>query len=113
MADAKNKLVEMGGNLESPNMAKAEDFPVKTPKQGMAEGMNKLVKAPESPRHIEDDGPGEGYGTPVPNDVGSKIGSVWKVGQSMSEGGTKVKCDWGVDLESGDATPNVEDDRLD
>ena len=108
----KNKLVAIPGNLTSPDMAKAEDFPVKTPKQGMAEGENKLVECCESPRHIEDDGPGEGYGTPVPNDVGKKISSAWKVGQSSSEEGTKVKCGWGVDYVSGDITPNVEKDRL-
>ena len=87
-----NKLVELPGNLESPDMTKAEDFKVATPKQGLAEGVNQLVKAAESPTLAR--------------------GEDFKVGQSKSEEGTKVKCDWGVDLESGDATPNVEYDRL-
>jgi len=88
----KNKLVAIPGNLTSPDMAKAEDFPVKTPKQGMAEGENKLVKCCESPTLAR--------------------GEDFKIGQSDAEEGTKVKNDWGVDLKDGDVTPNVEKDRL-
>ena len=89
--DAKNKLVAIPGNLTSPDMAKPEDFPVKTPKQGMMEGMNQLVKAPESPTLAR--------------------GEDFKPMQSKAEEGTKVKCEYGVDFVSGDANPNVEDDR--
>ena len=88
----KNKLVVLPEHLEFPDKVKSSDFKVETPKQGEAEGANKLTKGPDSPTLAR--------------------GEDFKVGQSTSEEGTKVKCEWGVNLKDGDVTPNVEEDRV-
>jgi hypothetical protein len=85
-----NKLVSLPENLEFPGKVKSSDFKVETPKQGLAEGANQLVKAPTSPTLAR--------------------GGDFKVGRSTSEEGTSVKNPNGVDFKSGDVTPNVEED---
>lgn len=96
-------LIKLGGNLSDPRNAKASDFPAVGPTgaAGMAEGAGKLVTQTQNqmgPRNTQD----SGDNTP----------SVWgKDGEfkvtSAKSGGTAVKCDWSVDLESGQTIPNA------
>lgn len=100
-------LISLGGNLEDPRNAKASDFgsgDYASGPAGSSSGAMQLVKqttTQEGPMHTQDNG----EGSP----------SVWgkadfPVGKSMGEGGmasTSVKCDWSVDLSSGQTIPNA------
>jgi len=100
-------LISMGGNLEDPRNAKASDWPNvgASGPAGESSGAGKLVDLTmnqEGPRHSEDSG--------------ENTASVWgkvegfTVAKNKGEGGmasTAVKCDWAVDLSSGQTIPNA------
>lgn len=95
-------LTKLGGNLESPRNSSPSDYPAVGPSgaAGTQSGAGQLVKMSkeqEGPRHTED----SGDNTP----------SVWgvkgfNVGKSKGES-TSVKCNWSVDLSSGQISPSV------
>ena len=99
-------LIKQGGNLESPREASGKDWPNvgASGPAGQSSGANQLVKQTteqEGPMHTQDSG--------------DRTPSVWgkadfPVGKSKGEGGmasTAVKCDWSVDLSSGQTMPNA------
>lgn len=110
---AKDSLVPLGGNLASPDMSKASDYPAVGPSgaAGMESGMDKLVKQTTNqmgPMHTEDGGPG----MPVPTDRSRVISENFKVEVNKGESGMKpadVKPLWpcGVDFENGQMTTNA------
>lgn len=107
MADGKDQLIVLDGNLSSPANAKASDFKVAVPAAGMAEGANKLISDSVNqcgPRHTEDGGEGAGYGTPVPGDRSRVIAANFKVGQNDGGAGTSVSVAASVDFKNGDWT---------
>lgn len=85
----KDSLMKLSVNQTNPGAAKASDFPVKVPAQGMEPGKDKLMDGVTDRREVKEES--------------------FTVGQSSSEEGTSVKCNWGVDLNDGQVTPNVED----
>lgn len=96
-------LITLGGNLEDPRNAKASDFPAVGPMgaAGMAEGAGKLVMQTPTqmgPMHTQD------KGDQTPSVWGSDGGFTVSKSKSRS---TDVKCDWAVDLESGQTIPNA------
>ena len=101
------KLIALGGNLENPREAKATDWPSVGPSgpEGSSSGDGKLVtltEAQEGPRHVRDDGEN------TPSNWGKDYG--FAVTTSKGEGGTAstaVKCDWSVDLSTGQTSPNA------
>lgn len=99
-------LIKLGGNLEDPRNAKASDFPAVGPMgaAGMAEGAGKLVSQTANqmgPRNTQD----SGDNTPS---VWGKDGE-FKVVVNKGEGAgqSSVKCDWSVDLVTGQTVPNA------
>lgn len=109
-----DKMVPLTEAQTNPYSSKATDFKTKVPAAGsMTEGANKLMPGggADSPRHTEDGGPGEGYGTPVTGDRSAIVGKAFKVETSKGEGGAppeKVSIPCSVDLKSGQVMPNVE-----
>ena len=99
-------LVKMGGKLEEPRLAKATDWPNvgSSGSAGEASGAGKLITQTENqvgPRHTEDGG------ILTPSEWGVK---GFDPGKNKGEGGmasTAVKCDWSVDLSSGQTMPNA------
>lgn len=95
-------LTKLSGNLESPRDSKPSDYSAVGPSgaAGTQSGAGQLVKLTqdqEGPRHTED----SGDNTP----------SVWgvkgfTVGKAKSDS-TPMKCDWSVDLKSGQTSPNA------
>ena len=100
-------LISLGGNLEDPRNAKASDFgsgDYASGPAGSSSGAMQLVKqttTQEGPMHTEDSG--------------DQTPSVWgkadfPVAKNKGEGGmasTSVKCDWSVDLSTGQTSPNA------
>ena len=99
-------LIKMGGNLDEPRNSKATDWPNvgASGPAGEASGAGKLVsqtETQEGPRHTEDGGEN------TPSEWGVK---GFDPGKNKGEGGmasTAVKCDWSVDLSSGQTMPNA------
>ena len=99
-------LIKMGGNLENPRDAKASDWASVGPSgaAGSSSGAGKLVTLTENqegPRHTEDGG----ENTPSEWGIDGMVVAVNK-----GEGGTAstaVKCDWSVDLSTGQTSPNA------
>jgi hypothetical protein len=104
---AMGDLIKLGGNLEDPRNSKATDWPNvgASGPAGESSGAGKLVtqtEAQEGPRHTED----SGENTPS---VWGKV-EGFTVAKNKGEGGvasTAVKCDWAVDLSSGQTIPNA------
>lgn len=109
-----DKMVPLTEAQTNPYLAKATDFKTKVPAAGSGtEGADKLMPGggADGPRHTEDSGPGDGYGTPVPGDRSAIVGKSFKVETSKGEGGAppeKVSYPCSVDLKTGQITPNVE-----
>ena len=79
-------LVKLSKNQKSPEDSSPSDYPdVSEGKVGEASGEGKLV------------------GSPAENNLDS---SSFKVGQAKGES-TAIKCDWAVDLSSGQTIPNA------
>ena len=98
----KSDLISLGGNLEQPRMSKPSDYPAIGPSgaEGMSSGAGQLVKqstAQEGPMHTQDSG------DQTPSVWGKAEG--FTVGQAKN-GGTAVKCDWSVSLETGMVSPD-------
>ena len=97
-------LIKLGGNLEQPRDSKPSDYPaVGTGSVVEASGSGKLIKQTETQE-----------GTQHTQDSGSGTPSVWgkadfPVGKSTSEGGTSVSIKGGIDLVTGQMTPNAVD----
>lgn len=97
-------LIKLGGNLEQPRDSKPSDYPAVGPSGPTGEmepGEGKLVKLSmnqEGPRHTQDSGEN------TPSKWGSDGGFTVSKAKSQS---TSVKCDWSVDLSSGQVSPNV------
>ena len=101
------KLIALGGNLENPRDSKPSDWASVGPSgpEGQASGAGKLVTQTmnqEGPRHVAD----SGENTP------SVWGNTAQVAPSVSKGeggtaSTAVKCDWSVDLSTGQVSPPV------
>lgn len=97
-------LISLGGNLETPRDSKPSDYPAvgpSGPSGEMEPGEGKLVKLSmnqEGPRHAQD----SGENTPS---VWGKVDG-FAVGKAKSQS-TAVKCDWSVDLATGQVSPNV------
>ena len=108
MADS---LIKLGGNLESPDMSKASDYPAVGPSgpAGMQTGADKLVPqtvTQEGPQHTEDGGPG----MPVPADRSRVISENFKVSVNGGESGMKptaVSIPGSVDFTTGQMSPEA------
>ena len=101
-----NGLIKLGGNLEQPRDSKPSDYPAVGPlgPAGEASGAGQLVKQTvnqEGPRHSEDSGPN------TPSVWGKVEGYAVQKNKGEGEGGSAVKCDWGVDFKTGQTTPNA------
>lgn len=104
-----DSLIKLGGNLASPGLSKASDYPAVGPSgpEGMAMGQNKLIKqtmTQTGPRHTEDDGDG----MPVPTDRSRVISENFKVSVNGGEAGMKptaVSIPGSVDLMTGQMSP--------
>lgn len=99
-------LIKLGGNLESPRDSKASDYPAVGPQgaAGEASGAGQLVKQTmnqEGPRHTQDSGENS------PSVWGQDGGFGVQKNKGEGSGGSAVKCDWAVDLNSGQVSPNV------
>ena len=102
-------LIKLGGNLESPRDAKASDFSAVGPMgaAGESSGAGQLVKQTENqegPRHSEDDGEN------TPSKWGKVDGFVVQKNKGEGAGQSTIKCDWGVDFNTGQTVPNARDD---
>src|ERR1700726_1830913 len=88
-----DKLVDISGNKVSPYQAKASDWPnIKNPggeSLGVADKLFNQSVPQTGCRHCEDDGPGKGYGTPVPTDRSRVIAANFPVGKNHGGEGTK------------------------
>ena len=96
-------LITLGGNLDSPRDSKPSDYPAVGPSgsAGEASGAGQLVKQTmnqEGPRHTPDGGEN------TPSEWGKADGFTVAKAKSQS---TAVKCDWSVDLSTGQVSPNV------
>jgi hypothetical protein len=104
------KLIELGGNLDSPRNSKPSDYPAVGPTgpAGQAEGANKLIKQTsnqEGPMHTQDSG--------------DQTSSVWgkadfPVGKNAGEGGgssTAVSIKGSVNCETGQMSPEAMDQK--
>lgn len=104
-----------------PYKTRGEDFPVKEVSEDHGQdesgaatwesrnggGKNMLAAQAEnqcSPRHVEDDGPGAGSGTPVPGNRGTKVAAAFPIdinkGESNEEGG-EISIPESVNLQTG------------
>lgn len=99
-------LIKLGGNLEDPRNAKASDFSAVGPMgaAGESSGAGQLVKqtlTQEGPRHTQDGGENS-------SSVWGKDGEFPVVkNKGEGSGQSSIKCDWGVDFETGQSVPNV------
>lgn len=84
----KDSLIKLSVNQTNPGAAKASDFPAKVPAQGSEGGKDKLMDGVTDRRMVKEED--------------------FKVGQSSSEEGTTVPCDWRVSFDDGQVVPNVE-----
>jgi len=99
-------LTKIGGNLENPRDSKPSDYPAVGPSgaAGEASGAGKLVtqtEAQEGPRHTEDGGEN------TPAVWGKAEGFTVAKNKGEGSGGSAVKCDWSVDLSTGQVAPPV------
>jgi hypothetical protein len=108
-----DKLVDISGNKVSPAQAKPSDWPkIDNPggeSLGVKDKVFTLSVTQTGPRHCEDDGPGEGYGTPVPTDRSRVISANFPVGKSTAGEGTRPSTPWkcSVNLETGQMDPQA------
>ena len=107
--DSKNSLIDQSATQVDNYEVKPESFPSGGGQKhgAMAEGANRLSKAPCSPSQLEDDGD-------LTPSVWGKGGKAFSVEKNKGEGDSapsKMSIKASVDFASGQIVPNVEDVR--